>query len=959
MAGDRPIFTNIPMLQEAGAKIGSALGDYQRRRKEEQYWNNLLSGVSTPAQMNTPIGREVWKKYLRNQLYSPLSQEGGYDVPLQDLDQRILQSQSFQTPEGYKDAEFFDKQRKHLYEQKKDYDQAIKNYEKETLEKYFTKAKRSPLYQDLVRVLIEYQKDKNEDKVRHRLRDMFRKVGIGEHRPISRKDIERVLEGRALELLDIKEKGGSNPSTVEFKAMINSFVNVLNDLEGNLQLLVPQAIQSRVANAYYKASKIIKPSDFRTLDKYKETLGKEAQRILKRDDEFDSIKNMGRALRMNVKDMIDTAAITPIFEEEFNLPKNQQKPLKSFSRVGDEERNVQPRDVSSSKPFGFNDNNNPFGFNDNNEDKGFPDVPVLSSKKPFDFSSENEFLSPSNRAVEEEEKRNNSEFPNIYELTGTRPAPTPEWTWQDTALHLLNKGGQGVVGAFTWLPEILLALYRKASPYLHAAGDADMFGSSALDNALDILPSLPKEEREQFLKDYMKNYYKPNPTSEEVLKWFSPSHLIDQGFQTIYDPNKVPWWGNLGANLLEKGLLLGAGTPLDRGLLRAIGHSAAKAAAWEAGELGAEALGLPPSIVPLVPFIAKGAHTALPKVVRKMSKPTGKLKIDTISVDDITNRYWKGSADHYKKANALFSQPFKERLGNLTLRRNKKAPFEELKGKTIVGVERAVDTQYNKVNKILKEYKSSEKNVKNVFLEEVDNVISDFKKEMMEGGSTKDKENILKKFLDYRDQIKNQTDVPLNKVIAEMKNWRHSKTLQYDPTLTRLQQSVDYQFNNGITKALDNTVAREIPAVATPLKKANALYGIHKEDQFLTDYYNKLASTKPTSGVNLSHKFVLDSEVQRDLKRMLSPEEYHALQKEAWLFAERMEKFNLAQHLRDSRREYKGGGRESWEGRIEDWLGPFFKEKRWKIKNLYKPETTIKGKKKGCLLYTSPSPRDS
>ena len=108
MAGNRPIFTNIPMLQEAGAKIGAALGDYQRRKKEEQYWNNLLSGVSTPAEMNTPLGREVWKKYLRNQLYAPLSQEGGYDVPLQDLDQRILQAQSFQTPEGYKDAEFFE-----------------------------------------------------------------------------------------------------------------------------------------------------------------------------------------------------------------------------------------------------------------------------------------------------------------------------------------------------------------------------------------------------------------------------------------------------------------------------------------------------------------------------------------------------------------------------------------------------------------------------------------------------------------------------------------------------------------------------------------------------------------------------------------------------------------------------------------------------------------------------------
>ena len=951
MAGDRPIFTNIPMLQEAGAKIGSALGDYQRRRKEEQYWNNLLSGVSTPAQMNTPIGREVWKKYLRNQLYSPLSQEGGYDVPLQDLDQRILQSQSFQTPEGYKDAEFFDKQRKHLYEQKKDYDEAIKNYEKDTLEKYFTKAKRSPLYQDLVRVLIEYQKDKNEDKVRHRLRDMFRKVGWGEHRPISRKDIERVLEGRALELLDIKEKGGSNPSTVEFKAMINSFVNVLNDLEGNLQLLVPQAIQSRVANAYYKASKIIKPSDFRTLDKYKETLGKEAQRILKRDDEFDSIKNMGRSLRMNVKDMIDTAALTPIFEEEFNLPKNQQKPLEFFSRVGDEERNVQPRDVSSSKPFVLNDNNNPFGFNDNNEDKGFPDVPVLSSKKPFDFSSENEFLSPSNRAVEEEEKRNNSEFPNIYELTGTRPAPTPEWTWQDTALHLLNKGGQGVVGAFTWLPELFLRLLQSGAPYYHAAGgNFDPLESGPLEYALSATEDMSKEDREQFLKDFMKNYYKPQEKVQKfsnALDYVIPTSLLDKGFKQFYDPAQVSWWGNLGGNLLEKGLLLGAGTPLDRGLLRAIGHSAAKAAAWEAGELGAEALGLPPSIVPLVPLLAKGVHTAVPKVVRNMSKPTGKLKIDTISVDDITNRYWKGSADHYKKANALFSKPFKERLGDLTLRRNKKAPFEELKGKTIVGVERAVDTQYNKVNKILKEYKSSEKNVKNVFLEEVDNVISDFKKEMMEGGSTKDKENILKKFLDYRDQIKNQTDVPLNKVIAEMKNWRHSKTLQYDPTLTRLQQSVDYQFNNGITKALDNTVAREIPAVATPLKKANALYGIHKEDQFLTDYYNKLASTKPTSGVNLSHKFVLDKEVQRDLKRMLSPEEYHALQEEAWLFADRMEKLNLAHSLRDSRRDYKGGSREGWEGRALDLLGPLFKDKRWKIKKLYKPEKTIKGKTKG------------
>ena len=796
-------------------------------------------------------------------------------------------------------------------------------------------------------MLIEYQKDKNEDKVRHRLRDMFRKVGIGEHRPISRKDIERVLEGRALELLDIKEKGGSNPSTVEFKAMINSFVNVLNDLEGNLQLLVPQAIQSRVANAYYKASKIIKPSDFRTLDKYKETLGKEAQRILKRDDEFDSLKNMGRSLRMNVKDMIDTAAITPIFEEEFNLPKNQPKPLKSFSRVGDEERNVQPRDVSSSKPFGFNDNNTPFGFNDNNEDKGFPDVPVLSSKKPFDFSSPNDFLSPSERAVEEK-KRNNSEFPNIYELTGTRPAPTPEWTWQDTALHLLNKGGQGFVGAFTWLPELLLPLYAKISPYLHpAGGNFDPADSGVFDYALSATEDMSKEDREKFLKDFITTYHKPNPTSKEVIKQLAPRNVIDKAFQTIYDPNNVAWWGNLGGNLLEKGLLLGTGTPLDRGVLRAIGHSAAKAAAWEAAELGAEALGLPPYMVPFVPLLAKGFHTATPEIVRKMYKPTGKLNIDTISVDDINNRYWIGSPDHYKKANALFSKPFKDRLSNLTLKRNKKAPFEELKGKTIVGVEKAVDTQYNKVNKILKEYKSSEKNVKNVLLEEVDNVIDDFKKEMMEGGSTKDKENILNKFLDYREKIKNQMDVPLNKVIAEMKNWRHSKTLQYDPTLTRLQQSVDYQFNNGITKALDNTVAREIPAVATPLKKANALYGIHKEDQFLTDYYNKLASTKPTSGVNLSHKFVLDSEVQRDLKRMLSPEEYHALQEEAWLFADRMEKLNLAQSLRDSRREYKGGGRESWEGRIEDWLGPFFKEKRWKIKNLYKPETTIKGKKKG------------
>lgn len=933
MAGDRPLFTNMGMLQEAGAKIGAALGDYQRRRKEEQYWNHLLSGVSTPAEMNTAIGREVWKKFLRNQLYAPLSQEGGYDVPLQDLDQRILQSQSFQTPEGYKDAEFFDKQRKHLYEQKKDYDQAIKNYEKETLEKYFTKAKRSPLYQDLVRVLIDYQKDKNEDKVRHSLRDIFRKVGFGEHRPISRKDLERVLEGKALELLDIKEKGGSNPSTVEFKAMINSFVNVLNDLEGNLQLLVPQAIQSRVANAYYKASKRIKPSDFRTLDKYKETLGKEAQRILKRDEEFDAIKSMGRSLRMNVKDMIDTAALTPIFEEEFTLPKNQPKPLESFSRGGDEERNVQPRDVSSSKPF---------VFNENNEDKGFSAVPVLSSKKPFDFSSANDFLSPYESGGNEEEKENNEEFPNIYELTGTKP--TPKWKMKDTALHLLNKGTQGFVGAFTWLPEILLRLVQFGAPSYHAGGDPDILGSSGLDNALDILPYLPEEEKEPFLKDYMKTYYQPQKKLQpfsNALDYVIPTSVIDKSFKQFYDPATVSGLGNMTGNILEKALLLRNGSAPDKGWLRALGHNTGKAAGWEAAEVGAEALGLPRAMVPLVPLLAKGVHTATPRVAKKMAKATGKLNIDTLSLDDINKRFWQGSHDQYKRANARFLKPFKERLFNLTLNRNKKGAFEGLKGKTLVAVERAVDTQYNKVNNILKEYKSSEKNVKNVLLEEVDNVISDFKKEMMVGGSTTDKENILKKFLDYRKQIKNQKDVPLNKVIAEMKNWRHSKTLQYDPTLTRLQQSVDYQFNNGITQALDKTVARQIPAVATPLKKANALYGIHKEDQFLSDYYNKLGKTKPSSGVNVSHTFFLDREVQRDLKRMLSAEEYHALQEEAWLFADRMEKLNLAQYLRDSRRDYKGGSREGWEGRAIDWLGPLVKNKRWKIKKLYKPEKKL------------------
>ena len=869
MAGDRPIFTNIPMLQEAGAKIGSALGEYQRRKKEEQYWNNLLAGVSTPAEMNTPLGREVWKKFLRNQLYAPLSQEGGYDVPLQDLDQRILQAQSFQTPEGYKDAEFFDKQRKHLYEQKKDYQEAFRNYEKDTLEKYFSKAKRSPLYQDLVRVLLEYQKNKDTNQFKHNIRNALRQVGIFDNRPLTRSDIERVLEGKALELLDIKEKGGSNPSTVEFKAMIRSFVNVLNDLEGNLQLLIPQALQARTANAYYDAFKKIKPKDFRTLEKYQEALGKEAKKILRKDKEFDALDEIGQGLGINTADIVKTSALTPLFEEieEFNLPKNQPKPLESFSRGGYEERNVQPRDVSSSEPFIFN------------KESSYPPEPPIESRDPLNLESDY----PIN--LESNSPQNN----NLWELIGERA--------KNDGTHLGIKGLEGKAWGLKNFWNLVAGLNNaRYNQYKKEGLTGEEILNRELDRNYDYVPSkyremLAKKYREIPDKDEKGTYHFPN--FQEVLEG-----VANKGWD--YDPNKVSQTGKTLGNMLEWYNINRAIKGNKEKVLKSLGKAVG-------GTLLQEGL----DRIPFLPkwlnaLIAVGASEGIDHLAQYRPLKSEIKKIDKYTPESIANKTWTGDRLQYAQSEFPITREGHQSLSQVLNKRAEKVGAK-MEGKSLLEMEAAVDKAYDKVNKVLKKYANSKKDIQPIVLKELNKEIAAFEKNMVNGTATAHKQTLLETLKKYKKSLKESRGVGLQGAIGEMKSWRQQKSAGYDPAVPIAQQKADYELGEIMTNVFERSVGKAVPEVGPLLKEATYLYKLHKDDLFLDKLAKDFTGSQVASVPRRTAKKILsDPEIKRDLKRILTPKEYYKVQKDINKYSDRMEKLSLAYRFRPVEKESRG-----------------------------------------------------
>ena len=443
---------------------------------------------------------------------------------------------------------------------------------------------------------------------------MFRKVGWGEHRPITRSDIERVLEGKALEILDIKEKGGSNPSTVEFKAMIRSFVNVLNDLEGNLQLLIPQALQARTANAYYDAFKRIKPSDFRTLDKYKEALGKEAKKILRKDKDFDYLDEIGQGLGIDTADIVKTTALTPLFEEieEFNLPKNQPKPLKSFSRGGYEERNVQPRDVSSSQPFVVNKENGD------------------TSEPPFSF------LPDSLRQLQNESP--SKKFPE--------PDYNKMWDWigertKNDGTHLGIKGLEGRALGLKYLWNLIAALNnQRYDQYKKEGLTGEEILNRELDRTHDYVPSkyremLEKKYREIPDKDEKDKYHFPN--FQEVL-----AGAANKGWG--YDPNKVSPTGKTLGNIMEWYNINRALNGNNEKVL----NSLAKAAG---GTLLQEGL----DKVPFLPkwlnaLIAVGAAEGVDHLAKYRPLTSGIKKIDKYTPESIANKTWTGDRLQYAQS---------------------------------------------------------------------------------------------------------------------------------------------------------------------------------------------------------------------------------------------------------------------------------------------------------------------
>lgn len=881
MAGDRPIFTNIPILQQAGTKIGAALGDYQRRKQEEQYWNDILSGVSTPEQMNTPIGREVWKKYLRNQLYAPLSQEGGYEIPLQDLDQRILQSQSFQTPEGYKDAEFFDKQRKHLYEQKKDYDEAIRNYEKDTLEKYFTKAKRSPLYQDLVRILLQYQKNKDKHAYTHGVRNLLRQLGFFENTPITRSDIERVLEGKALELLDIKEKGGSNPSTVEFKAMVRSFVNVLNDLEGNLQLLIPQALQARTANAYYDAFKKIKPSDFRSVEKYKEALGKEAKKVLRKDKDLDFLDEIGQSLGIDTSDIVKTAALTPLFEEieeKINLPKNQPKPLESFSRGGYEERDIQPRDISSSEPFIGKENDDyqqiPFSF--------LPEsLRQLQTESPVEKTPKPESMSPWEQIKER------------LKQDGT---------------HIGVKGIRGKLWKMS-LPWDLLSWMnnKRYDQYAKEGLSGEEILNRELDRNHDYLPEKYREminKKYREIADKNENDTYHFPSFQEFLE-----NMATKGWD--YDPNKVSKTAQRLGNALEWYNAIRTGPKIKD----TVPTSIAKAVGGTVLQEGLEKVPFLPKW--LAPLLAVGVAEGVPAYIKSGPSNVGKIrKIDKFTPENITNKTWKGDELAYAQSEVPITREAHESLSKVLTKRAEKVGAK-MERRSLLQMEAAVDKAYDKVNDILDKSIHSQKDIQPIVLKELNKEIAVVENNLIKGTSTAEKEKVLDTLKKYKKNLVDSKRVKLQGAVGEMRSWRQKKSAGYDPAVPMAQQKADYELANIMTNVFENSVGKAVPEVAPVLKKATHLYKLHKNDLFLDELAKKFTGSHNTEiPSKAAHLILSDIETTRDLKRILTPKEYNHLKQDITKYSERIDKLKLADRFRLRRT-----GNQGWLKNTFDTLG--------------------------------------
>ena len=226
-------------------------------------------------------------------------------------------------------------------------------------------------------------------------------------------------------------------------------------------------------------------------------------------------------------------------------------------------------------------------------------------------------------------------------------------------------------------------------------------------------------------------------------------------------------------------------------------------------------------------------------------------------------------------------------------------------------MEAAVDNAYDKVNKILEKHTNSIKDIQPIVLKELNKEIVDFEKNLIKGTTTGQKEKILETLKKYKKNLEKSESVPLQGAIGTMKTWRQQKSLRYDPAVSLAQQKADYELAEIMTNVFENSVGKAVPEVGPLLKKATRLYKIHKDDLFLDKLMQYFSGGKPSSSPRSAAKSILSNkEVKRDLKRILTPQEYYNLQKDITKYAERIEKLNLAYRFRPAERRYRGNLRE-------------------------------------------------
>lgn len=932
MANNPYFIDATDLLRQLGSTVGSALGSHHRNKEIQKYEDLLSQGNYDPKVFNNPLGKEVLNRMAMQQLYGPIASEGGFDTALDDLQQRMLAAHSLNTPEGQKQADLYNKMWHMAHEQNKSYKEDLKNYHENTLKKSFEEGQRAPFYNELLRLLFTYQEDRDKNKFTNGLRHAFQQMGIASHIPITFSDIQRLVSGRALDLLDIKAKGGSNPSTVEFKAVRDSFINLVNNLEANLQILLPQAIEAQVAAAYYQASKKIKPEHFRSLARFQEALGEEAKKILEKDKEFRTLNLLATELNMNAKSIAQSAALTPLFDDEEDIENEQ--PLTSNSRTGEEERDVQPRDISSLTP---------------SQQEEILAASQLVGPKP-ETSTEANLLSPNSLSPVSQEQAEQEllgktalkqDLSNSDDL-GKKGSTKGKSRFGNDVYHLLKKGAKGWYFPFILAWDTLVPFFK---PLYYNKYFLD---GTAADFTEDLLPFLPKEERKEWAEKAQKlredvhnkiitGKHPYDPMADKLINNLKYDNLMDNVYRLIFrrDPKDISKWTPLLGELGELAMMFmrGRGSATGIGMGPAInpqtvlgttalklGTSTGKALAAQGMTDLLEEMKVPSYIAqPLSFLLAELMGSPLKeKPLQLPSKE--RLNVDQITPDEIDKMKWTAGKTAFNKTELKFTRELEKGLTKAMDTRPLKKELN-IVGKSLHEIEQLMNQAYHSLEEMIKTVPNAERNIQERVVKEIDKQIANWERGMTSGASTPKNEDVLKALKQYKKAYNKAKGTTISKVWEEAKAWRGEKAKKFDPVLNQTQQAVKHAIAGEMTDALERSLTEEIPEVRPLLNRATKLYKAYKQDQFLGQYLDSFAggANKTSSSANV-RDLIYNPETERELHRIFTKEELPVIKAHLHKYKTRMNTLNTATKISETRRVYKGGGRESKEGRIQDYI---------------------------------------